>query len=35
VSYRRLRLKGQPGHRTVVVPPYFGIDTESDCLFCY
>lgn len=35
VSYRRLRLKGQSGHRTVVVPPYFGIDTESDCPFCY
>lgn len=35
VSYRRVRLKGLPGHRTVVVPPYFGIDTESNCLFCY
>jgi hypothetical protein len=35
VSYRRVRLKGSPGHRTVVVPPYFGIDTASDCPFCY
>jgi hypothetical protein len=35
VSYRRVRLKGSPGHRTVVVPPYFGIDSESDCPFCY
>jgi hypothetical protein len=35
VSYRRVRLKGKPGHRTVVVPPYFGIDSEPDCQFCY
>ena len=29
VSYRRIVLGGSPGHRTVVVPPYQGIDTES------
>ena len=29
VSYRKIILGGLPGHRTVVVPPYQGIDTES------
>jgi hypothetical protein len=29
VSYRKIFLGGVPGHRTIVVPPYQGIDTES------
>ena len=29
VSYRKIILGGLPGHRTVLVPPYQGIDTES------
>ena len=34
VSYRRVRLRGHPGERWVVVPPYHGIDTEG-CFGCY
>ena len=29
ISYRRVRLGGFPGRRTVTVPPYRGIDTET------
>jgi len=29
VSYRRVRLGGVPGRRTVTVPPYRGMDTET------
>ena len=29
VSYRRVELGGEPGLRTVRIPPYQGIDTES------
>ena len=33
VSLRRVILRGTPGHRRVVVPPYLGIDSEG-CRFC-
>jgi len=33
VSYRRVLLRGRPGDRRVVVPPYHGIDTEG-CFRC-
>jgi hypothetical protein len=29
ISYRRIRLRGRPGERRVVVPPYHSIDTET------
>jgi hypothetical protein len=28
IAYRRVRLRGKPGHRYVIVPPFQGIDTE-------
>jgi hypothetical protein len=28
---RLIRLRGRPGHRSVVVPPWHGIDTENFC----
>ena len=34
VEDRLIKLKGRPGHRRVVVPPWHGIDTEGGCLFC-
>ncbi len=34
VSYRRIRLRGRPGHRWVIVPPYQGVDTGG-CVRCY
>lgn len=33
-SVRRVILRGQPGHRHVVVPAYMGIDSEG-CWYCY
>jgi len=33
VEDRLIRLRGRPGHRRVVVPPWHGIDTE-DCDYC-
>jgi len=33
-SLRRVLLRGQPGDRRVVVPPYHGIDTENWCYYC-
>jgi Lysyl oxidase len=33
VEDRLIKLKGRPGHRRVVVPPWHGIDTEG-CYFC-
>lgn len=33
-SYRRVLLRGTPGNRRVVVPPYQGIDTEG-CFGCF
>jgi hypothetical protein len=33
-SLRRVLLRGQPGHRRVVVPAYHGIDTEHWCYYC-
>jgi hypothetical protein len=34
VSYRRIRLRGRPGHRWVIVPPYQGVDTDA-CVRCF
>jgi hypothetical protein len=34
VEDRLIKLKGRPGHRRVVVPPWHGIDTENWCYFC-
>lgn len=35
VAFRRIILGGTPGNRTVRVPPYHGLDTETDCFpFC-
>jgi hypothetical protein len=34
IEDRLVKLKGRPGHRRVVVPPWHGIDTEGRCLFC-
>jgi hypothetical protein len=34
-SLRRIVLRGTPGHRQVVVPPYQGIDTEACWYYCY
>ena len=31
---RLIRLRGRPGHRRVVVPPWHGIDTENFCAYC-
>jgi hypothetical protein len=32
-SLRRVILRGKPGHRSVIVPPYKGIDSEG-CWYC-
>jgi hypothetical protein len=32
-SVRRVILRGKPGHRSVIVPPYMGIDSEG-CWYC-
>ena len=29
-----IRLRGKPGHRRVIVPPWHGIDTEHYCPYC-
>jgi len=34
IEDRLIRLRGKPGHRRVVVPPWHGIDTEDYCAFC-
>jgi Lysyl oxidase len=34
VEDRLIRLRGKPGHRRVVVPPWHGIDTENACAYC-
>jgi hypothetical protein len=34
IEDRMIKLKGRPGHRRVVVPPWHGIDTEGRCSFC-
>lgn len=34
VEDRLIRLRGKPGHRRVVVPPWHGIDTENYCAYC-
>jgi hypothetical protein len=34
VEDRLIRLRGRPGHRRVVVPPWHGIDTENYCDYC-
>jgi hypothetical protein len=34
VEDRLIRIKGKPGHRRVVVPPWNGIDTEGYCYYC-
>jgi hypothetical protein len=34
IEDRLIRLRGNPGHRRVVVPPWHGIDTENYCAFC-
>jgi lysyl oxidase len=31
---REIHLKGRPGDRRVIVPPWHGIDTESFCPYC-
>lgn len=33
VSLRKIRIRGRPGHRRAIVPPYEGLDTEG-CFFC-
>jgi Lysyl oxidase len=34
VEDRLIRLRGEPGHRRVIVPPWHGIDTENACAYC-
>jgi hypothetical protein len=34
VEDRLIKLRGAPGHRRVVVPPWYGIDTENPCSYC-
>ena len=34
VEDRLVKLRGTPGHRRVVVPPWHGIDTENSCSYC-
>lgn len=34
IQDRLIKLRGRPGHRRVVVPPWNGIDTEDTCYFC-
>jgi Lysyl oxidase len=31
IEDRLIRLRGKPGHRRVIVPPWHGIDTENVC----
>lgn len=35
VEDRLIKLRGRPGHRRVVVPPWHGIDTEGVCYYCF
>jgi Lysyl oxidase len=34
VEDRLIKLRGKPGARQVIVPPWHGIDTESFCYYC-
>jgi hypothetical protein len=34
IEDRLIKLRGRPGHRRVVVPPWHGIDTERRCSYC-
>ena len=34
VEDRLIKLRGKPGARQVIVPPWHGIDTESYCYYC-
>lgn len=34
IEDRLVRLRGKPGHRRVIVPPWHGIDTENPCDYC-
>jgi len=34
VQDRLIKLRGRPGDRTVIVPPWHGIDTEGSCQYC-
>jgi hypothetical protein len=34
VQDRLVKLRGRPGARRVIVPPWHGIDTEGGCYFC-
>jgi hypothetical protein len=34
VEDRLIKLRGKPGARRVIVPPWHGIDTESFCYYC-
>ena len=34
VEDRLIKLRGKPGSRQVIVPPWHGIDTESFCYYC-
>ena len=34
VEDRLIRLRGRPGHRRVIVPPWHGIDTARYCYYC-
>ena len=34
IEDRLIKLRGKPGHRRVVVPPWHGIDTENYCTYC-
>ncbi|MGZ8625198.1 MAG: lysyl oxidase family protein [Actinomycetota bacterium] len=34
IEDRLIQLRGKPGARRVVVPPWHGIDTEGGCYFC-
>jgi hypothetical protein len=35
IEDRLIKIKGKPGHRRVVVPPWHGIDTEGYCYYCF
>ena len=35
VEDRLIKIKGKPGHRRVVVPPWHGIDTEGCTYLCF
>ncbi len=34
IEDRLIMLRGKPGHRRVIVPPWHGIDTENTCYYC-